>query len=60
MTYYRAKMPEAYARLEWCKKTFGHAGEDTGYAPGRLWWRNRGYVCFRNESDYMLYLLRWA
>lgn len=51
---FRAKMPEAYARVEWCKQIFG----DDEY--GQKWWRNRGYVCFRNESDYLLYLLRWA
>lgn len=54
MTYYRAKMPEAFARLEWCRQIFGEA-EFKG-----TWWRNRGYVCFRNKSDYLLYLLRWA
>jgi hypothetical protein len=57
---YRAKMPESFARLEWCKKTFGHTDNDTGYVPGRLWWRDRGYLCFRNEQDYLLYLLRWC
>lgn len=51
---YRAKMPEAYARVEWCKQTFG----ETGY--GARWRRSRGYLLFNNKSDYMLYLLRWA
>ena len=51
---YQVKMPEAYARIEWCREIFG----ETGY--GKKWWRNRGYVCFRYEPDYMLYLLRWS
>jgi hypothetical protein len=51
---YRAKMPEAYARVEWCKKIFGETNYD------QEWWRDRGYVCFRNKQDYMLYLLKWA
>lgn len=58
--YYRAKMPEAFARIEWCKKTFGDIGDYTGYSPGKTWYRKRGYLYFRNEQDYMLYLLRWA
>lgn len=58
---YRAKMPEAWARLKWCEEQFG-PGVDYGNAwlRGTRWWRNKGYVCFRDESDYMLYLLRWS
>lgn len=51
---YRAKMPEAFARIEWCKKIFGETDYD------QEWWRDRGYVCFRNKQDYMLYLLKWT
>jgi hypothetical protein len=51
---YRAKMPEAFARIEWCKKIFGEINYD------QKWWRDRGYVCFRNKQDYMLYLLKWT
>lgn len=49
---YRAKMPEAWARMQWCEQTLGE--DDI------RWWRNRGYLYFRNEADYMLYLLRWS
>ena len=58
MKYYRAKMPEAYARIEWCKKVFGDI-DYTGYVPGRRWYRKRGHLYFRNEQDYMFYRLRW-
>ena len=52
---YKAKMPEAWARMQWCREKFGE--EDL--VSGR-WWRNRGYLCFRKEQDYLLYCLRWA
>ena len=51
---YRAKMPEAYARVEWCKEQFG----ETGY--GARWRRSRGCLVFNHEQDYLLYLLRWS
>jgi hypothetical protein len=56
MKPYKAKMPEAYARIEWCKKTFG-ASQQNGEV---RWWRTKGYVCFSKAEDYTLYLLRWA
>jgi len=49
---YRAKIPEAWARMQWCEQTFGD--QDI------RWCRDRGYLYFRNEADYMLYLLRWS
>ena len=51
---YRAKMPEAFARIEWCRETFGGSGY------GTRWRRSRGYLLFNYEADYMLYLLRWS
>jgi hypothetical protein len=61
---YKAKMPEAYARVEWCKETFGPT-DDLGndlmaIATDRTWWRRQGHLYFRNEQDYVLYTLRWA
>jgi hypothetical protein len=63
---YNAKMPEAYARVEWCKEAFGPTDEFIEYkygnniAEGLRWWRRQGHLYFRNEQDYMLYTLRWA
>ena len=52
MKWYRSpKMSQAWARMEWCKQMFGD--HDI------RWWRDRGHLFFRYESDYMLYLLRW-
>lgn len=51
---YKAKMPEAYARVEWCRKIFGESGD------GKRWYRYRGYLYFYSKDDYLLYLLRWA
>lgn len=48
---YCAKMPEAWARIEWCRQAFGESG---------TWWRSKGYVCFKNKQEYMWYQLRWA
>ena len=50
---YKAKMPEAWARMEWCRSRFGRES-------CLRWWRNKGYLCFVNEQDYLMYLLRWA
>jgi hypothetical protein len=53
MTRYRSpKMSEAWARMKWCEQMFGDYDI--------RWWRDRGHLFFRYESDYMLYLLRWA
>ena len=53
MAVYKAKMPEAWARVEWCVKQFGHGGNNR-------WWRDAGHLCFTNEQDYMFYLLKWG
>ena len=70
MKIYKAKMPQAYARVEWCKQTFGGTGQPNWEAAGNgraycvtnglRWWRDRGHLCFTNEKDYAFYLLRWA
>jgi hypothetical protein len=58
------KMPEAWARVEWCRKNFGASGGVDGrYRPSdghRRWYRSGGRLYFRNEKDLLLYLLRWA
>lgn len=48
---YKLKMPEAYARVEWCKKNLGEDG---------TWWRHKGHLYFRREKDYFFYVLRWG
>lgn len=65
--YKSPPMPEAYARVEWCQTQFGGEGEPywekyggIDIAHGLRWWRRQGHLFFRNEQDYMLYLLRWA
>lgn len=58
---YKAKMPEAWARIKWCEAQFG--GNPTFgqvYFNGARWWRDTGYVHFRYEQDYLFYLLKWA
>jgi hypothetical protein len=61
---YRAKMSEAYARVQWCKKIFGPSFQ--GIPEGQRkwnqmrWWRNKGYLYFRNEDDYIMYRLAWS
>ena len=70
---YKAKMPEAYARVEWCKAQFGGDGEPkfkqtgslTDYRQYRVvdglrWWRRQGHLFFREEQDYVFYCLRWS
>lgn len=55
MKYYKAKMPEAWARIKWCREQFGPQCVNK-----MRWYRDRGYLYFRDEQDYLLYLLRWA
>jgi hypothetical protein len=50
---YKAKMPEAWARMQWCRTAFGLP------VKGGTWWRHRGHLYFREESHYTWYLLRW-
>lgn len=51
---YKAKMPEAWARMQWCKQHLGPS------IKGGNWWRHRGHLYFRNEADYLMFMLRWA
>ena len=64
MTYYKVKMPEAYARIQWCRKTFGppfqNLPKEQRQWNNMRWYRCYGTLCFREEADYLLYLLRWA
>ena len=58
-------MPEAYARVEWCKEYFGGTGEPDYYrgidiTRGLRWWRRQGHLFFRSEQDYVFYCLRWG
>ena len=62
MKYYKAKMPEAWARMKWCEDQFGPENPLRRiwdpYQP--RWYRNGGYIHFRDKQDYVLYLLRWS
>jgi hypothetical protein len=64
MKYYTVKMPEAYARIKWCEETFGRPFQNLPIGQRQWnnmrWYRNTGSLCFREESDYILYLLRWV
>lgn len=51
---YRVKIPEAYARVEWCRQQFG----GTGW--GVRWRRFQGHLYFDDREDYLLYCLRWS
>ena len=56
---YKAEMPESWipetwARIEWCQVTFGPPSLCSN------WWYHPGCLCFRDEKDYMLFLLRWS
>ena len=50
---YIAKLPEAYARVVWCKKHFG----DQIYQI--RWRRYKGKLYFRNKDDFLMYKLVW-
>ncbi len=54
MRYRSAKIPEMYARLVWCRRVFGEETE------GITWQRERGRICFIDEQDLLLFILRWA
>ena len=68
--YKSSPMPEAYARVEWCKAQFGGTGEPNWEAAGNgraycltdglRWWRRQGHLFFREEKDFLMYCLRWA
>jgi hypothetical protein len=52
--YKKVKIPEAYARVEWCKQTLGNESH------GVTWWRRRGLLYFADEKCYTWYMLRWS
>lgn len=53
---YKAKMPEAYARVKWCLDTLGKSVQN-----GCLrWWRSKGELYFRYEDDFIMYKLVWS
>jgi hypothetical protein len=64
MTYYKAKIPEAWARVQWCKEVFGRPFQDLPPEQRQWnnmrWYRNKGYLYFRDAEDFMIYVLRWG
>lgn len=58
---YKVKLAESWARITWCEQQFGDT-VDYGHAwvKGARWWRIKGYLYFRDEKDYLFYLLRWS
>lgn len=50
---FRVKIPEAWARIQWCREHFGEPGTDT-------WMRDRGWICFARPEYRTFYLLRWT
>ena len=61
---YKVKMPEAHARMEWCKEQFGGDGRPdyskrVDIVRGMRWWRREGYLFFRYKKDYVWYQMRW-
>jgi hypothetical protein len=52
--FYKAKLPEAYARCEWCRMHLGKA------VKGGNWWRHRGHLYFKDEKSYLMYILKWG
>jgi hypothetical protein len=66
---YHVKLPNeiqaVMSSLRWCVDLFG-ATKDIEYTYGNdiakdlRWWKRQDHVFFRNEQDYILYMLRWA
>lgn len=55
MKFFRkVKIPEAYARVEWCRMTLGRD------CKGGNWWRHRGHLYFKDEKAFMMYELKWS
>ena len=50
----KVKLPEAYARTEWCRMTLGKQ------VKGGNWWRHRGHLYFNDEQAFTMYMLKWA
>jgi len=64
MSYFKVKMPEAYARVKWCRETFGPSfggvqPEERRWQNMR-WYRNKGRLYFKDKEDYLIYILRWG
>jgi hypothetical protein len=53
MKYRTQKIPEMWARLEWCRTIFGPENENV------IWYRRRGRIHFLREQDLILFSLRW-
>jgi hypothetical protein len=51
---HKVKLPQAWARMQWCRSVFGPDQK------GGNWWRHRGHLYFRNSNDHLLYLLKWS
>jgi hypothetical protein len=64
MSYFKVKIPEAYARVKWCREIFGRPFQDlpkeSRQWQNMRWYRNKGYIYFREEKDYVWYMLRWG
>lgn len=54
MIYRSNKIPEMYARLVWCRATFGKENENV------TWQRVLGRIHFRREQDLLMFTLRWG
>lgn len=50
---YSVKVGEMWARQQWCRDMFGKEKEF------QTWWRHKGQLHFRNEQDYLLFMLKW-
>lgn len=63
MMQYKAKMPgtvriqDSIRRVQWCRDQFGPESLFSNY--GR-WQRYKEYLYFRDEKDYLFYMLRWT
>lgn len=62
---YKVKVSETYARIQWCETQFGGDGcpyyhLNTDIVKGLRWWCRQGYLFFREEKDYVWYVLRWG
>jgi hypothetical protein len=64
---YTAKMPDDYARVQWCNAAFGTTKEidlsllyRAETTEGLRWWSRPGDIYFRDEQDYVLYTMRWS
>ncbi len=54
MKYRSQKIPEMWARLEWCRSIFGIENENI------TWCRKKGRIHFLREQDLLLFILKWS